>query len=428
MAVSFNSSVDIANRALQHCGQTTIDATLGFSEDSKQAFHTSFVYDKLRRAELRQNAWKFAIRETLLRAVSPTTAQVNPLLWQPGTSYGFGELVSDVTGSVWSSNSTNNVNNQPGVGSHFEPYCGALTADAYVSTTSYSAGELVYVPGTSVAPTVYRSLINVNADNPATINTWSATVVYRTSQVVTYLSVNYQSLIDFNTGNTPSAAPALWASGTTYAIGNQVGASDGFIYTSTANGNIGNDPTTDLTGKWTNTHLLNPWTTVITSGTGSYNWMPIQAVLDPLPILYPINAGPSTQNTTGNVFWLPGNFLRRAPQNPKAGMISWLGAPGNIASDDYNLEAKFIVSDSAGPIVLRFVTDVTNITLMDDLFCEGLAASIALAVCEPLTQDTTKINTIHGIYKEVMGKAKLQNAIEAGSTELPLDDYLACRL
>src|SRR5258708_14477563 len=58
------------------------------------------------------------------------------------------------------------------------------------------------------------------------------------------------------------------------------------------------------------------------------------------------------------------------------------------------------------------------------LFRSGLAARIATEVCEPLTQSTAKLGAITQAYNKTMGEARTINAIEAGSEEPPLDDYL----
>ena len=58
----FQNPVDIANRALQHCGAQRIDPTLGFTENSVNASECAFAYDKLRSAELQRNYWKFATK------------------------------------------------------------------------------------------------------------------------------------------------------------------------------------------------------------------------------------------------------------------------------------------------------------------------------------------------------------------------------
>ena len=78
--MSFLTPIDIANRALQHVGASRIDPTLGFTEISKNAQEISFCYDKLRRAELRRNVWRFAIRSAVLRPIDTTTLMLVPAL------------------------------------------------------------------------------------------------------------------------------------------------------------------------------------------------------------------------------------------------------------------------------------------------------------------------------------------------------------
>jgi hypothetical protein len=435
--IAFGVPVDIANRALQHCGVTNlIDATLGFSEVSTNAAQTSFCYDKLRRAELRRNMWVFATKRAVLRAIDTNTRLVTPALWSAVTTYFVGSIAADQYGTLWVSKIPSNLNNDPlnSVGC-WQQYFGPLTVSLFASGTTYFAGEMVYTTAGDGTYRVYLSLVNNNADVPATATAYDATVTYTKNQVVTYLSVAYMSRIDFNLAQTPTSSAANWASGTTYVIGNSVTGSDGFKYTSLVNGNVGNDPTTDAGTNWTNTGVLTPWTTVFTGGTGSLNWLevggaefPNGVALSPLAIVYPLSAGPSTQIATRNAFKLPANYLRTPPQDPKAGASTYLGAPSNLAYSDWVYESGFIVSRQADPIVLRFIADISDVTLMDDMFCEGLAARIGLEVCEPITQSTDKLKTIAALYKQTMTDARLVNAIETGSDQPPLDDFLACRI
>src|SRR5262249_289229 len=134
---------------------------------------------------------------------------------------------------------------------------------------------VVYTTAGDGTDRVYYSLVDGNTDNPATATTWDSTVTYNKDDVVTRTSVAYKSLINLNLNQDPASAPALWAVGTTYAIGNKVGGRDGIIYQSVTNGNIGHDPTLDNGTNWTNTGVLNPWTTVIGGGTGSVKWLEI---------------------------------------------------------------------------------------------------------------------------------------------------------
>lgn len=427
--MSFLNPVDIANRACQHCGVVRISATSGFNEDSVQAGEFGFNYDKLRRAELRRNVWAFATRKAALRAVTPTTMFLSPSMWVSTTTYTQGAIVSDASGYLWHSLAQDNLNNTPGNTSAWEAYCGPLTADAFdtTGTTGYYAGELVYETPGDGTYVVYLSLTNNNSLDPSTATAWDATVQYMKDQVVELSSTFYASLIDFNLNQSPASAPALWASGTTYGAAASVGASDGLIYTSIAGGNLGNDPTL-TTGFWTNTGVLNPWTTVNPFGQAGNTWLVVDVALQDFSIVYPIGSGPSFQSVSRNFFRLPANYLRRAPADPKAGSQSFLGAPTGVMYTDWLYEGDFIISRQAFPIILRFVADITQVTAMDDMFCEGLAATLALNTINRLTQATGKKQDIANDYRRIMGEARTVNGIETGPTEPEEDLYLTCRI
>jgi hypothetical protein len=81
-----------------------------------------------------------------------------------------------------------------------------------------------------------------------------------------------------------------------------------------------------------------------------------------------------------------------------------------------------------GPILLRFVADVTLVDTMDPMFCEGLACSLAIAVCERITQSTEKWNKCTAEYRRIMGEARIVNGIETGPVQPPQDDYITARM
>ncbi len=429
----FRQPSDIGNRALEHVGNEMLGA-LGFNEASSRAQHVGFVYDKLRKAELERNVWTFATRRTALRAIDTNTLLLVPALWAPTATYFVGSIVADQSGYFWISRTRSNLNNDPLISTLWEPYFGPMTVALYATSTSYFAGELVYTASGDGTHRVYLSLISGNSDNPATATAWSSTGVYFKNQVVTRSSVAYMSLTDLNIGQDPATAPALWSSLTTYSAGTKVGGSNGIVYQSVGSGNISHDPTLDDGTLWTDTGVLNPWTTVFTGGTGSVNWLqiggaefPMGVGLTTLNIVYPLGAGPLSQSNTNNIYRLPAGYLREAGQDPKAGSSSWFGAPTNSIYNDWVFESKYIVTRCTGIIVFRFVADITDVSEMKSLFCECLAAQIALAICEPLTQSTAKISTIAAVLKKKEYEAVTVNAIEAGSEESPLDDWLACR-
>jgi hypothetical protein len=427
----YRTELDIRNRALQHCGASRISS---LSEISKNNSETAFCYGKRREYELRRNVWTFACRRTILRAIDANTMLLSASLWSPTTTYFVGSIVADQYANLWISRIPSNLNNDPLLTVYWDPYFGPLTAALYDSTQAYYAGELVYTTTGNGLARVYMSLQSNNADVPATATPYSATSVYSKNQVVSYLSVAYMSLIDLNTGNTPNLAPASWNSATVYGAAATVTGSDGMIYSSVAGANVGNDPTA-TTGFWTNTGALSPWTTSFVGGTGSLKWLliggtefPNGVALTSLTIAYPLAIGPSPQAASRYQYKLPAGFLRKASQNPGTGVTTWLGGPTGLAFDDWVYENGYVLTSDGGPLAFRFVANVTDVSRMDVMFCEGLAAGVALEVVEILTQSASKLGTIAKVYDVWMSEARTVNAIEQGTDQPPDDDYISARL
>ncbi len=83
------------------------------------------------------------------------------------------------------------------------------------------------------------------------------------------------------------------------------------------------------------------------------------------------------------------------------------------------LENDVLISNLPGPLFpFRFVADVSDVTIMDALFCEALGARIGYEVCETLTQSSTKMQTIGAAYQKFMHDARIVNQIETGATEM----------
>jgi len=378
---AFRSPVDVGNRALQHCGADRISS---FSDNSKRASEVSFVYDKVREAELQKNTWTFATRRAALRAIDTTTMLLSPALFAPATAYYQGSIVTDAVGNFWKSTIQNNTGNDPLTTTFWEPYFGPQTVSLYDSTQSYASGELVYTYAGDGTSRVYLSLIDGNTDNPATATAWSSATTYQMDQVVTYSSVAYKSLLNLNLNQQP------------------------------------------------NTHPL-AWTSTFVGGSGSVNWLqiggaefPSGVALSVLNLVYPIGAGPSSDSFNQNVFMLPAGFLKLAPQNPKV-PVPILGGPTGNTLNDWNIENGCIVSAETGPITLRFIANVTDVTRMHTMFCEALAARIGLEVAQPITQSDARLQTIASLYKQWLADAGRSNAIEASYDDPPDDPFITVR-
>ncbi len=322
---AYSTEVDVLNRGLQHCRR---DHIVAFTDQSEEANEGSFIYDKLRDAELRRNVWRFAIRRSVLRPITSTTVLWTPAAYVAATTYAIGNVVT-YGGEWWASAAGSNTGNTPAPGAFWQHYIGVDSADTYDATISYFAGEIV--------------------------------------------------------------------------IG-----SDVKVYLSLINNNLANDPTLDAGAHW-----------LLQGGTTAY-----------LQVLYPIGAGPISDLSTDNFFRLPRGYLRQAPADPKGGHNPFLGGPGGPISNDWVFENDYIVSSEAVELMLRYVADITDVTLMDPMFCEGLAARIgedlAPVLAKPDVLQVILADTKRA-YRDVMRDARLVNGIEEGPLDAEEDEYITVR-
>lgn len=418
------TSTDVANRALQNCGASYIADGALWTEDSKNANEIRNCYDSLRRAELRRNVWRFAVRRIPLRPISNTTYKIVPATYSATATYLANTIV--IYDGVWFISMRNiPVGVAPLTSADWEAYFGPVTVTPFDSASSYFAGELVYTPASN-GYSVYLSTENNNSDTPGTVPAWDTTVTYGLGQSVSHSSVNYVSHLILNVGNTPGAV-ADWAVGTTYAAAATVVAGDGNVYSSVAGSNVGNDPVADTAHTYWTYVSVSPWITVPSSqvGINEGKWQTINATLEPLNFIYP--AGVVSGTDARNIFILPSGFMREAPADPKAGSVSFLGAPTGLTYNDWEFENNYFITRETGPIILRCVVDVMDVDKFDTMFYEGLACRIGLEICEAVTQSGSKLATLAGKYKTFMGEARIVNGIETGPTEPPEDDLITCR-
>lgn len=421
----FRDSLDIANFGLQILGEPRIQAT---DEDSKANSELAFAYGKVRQAELRRNVWRFSVRRTALRPMTETTRLLAPRAWNSATLYLPGSIVADANGGLWVSGLAENLNNEPGVSEAWDQYFGPMTADLHDADLTYFAGELVYTIVGTGGFVVWCSLQNSNTDVPGTALAWDTATTYGLNDVVSYGGYQWRSLITLNAGTTPAVAPNDWDEAVTYSAAQTVTASDGYIYSSVGGSNVGHDPAEDSAGTyWTNTGVPAAWSKTPTIYSSSPKWRALYANLTNISLTWPIGTGPASQTGTANLYRLPANWLRDAPQDPKAGSWTYVGGPGGIAYDDREKEDEYFVSSEGGPIILRFAADVTVVPKMDPLFCRALACALALQSAEPITQQEGKYRKAGQFYSTFMGEARTINAIEVGSEEPAEDEYIQVR-
>jgi hypothetical protein len=236
-----------------------------------------------------------------------------------------------------------------------------------------------------------------------------------------------------------------YSAATTYAIGDIVSDSTGFLWHSVQNSNTANTPGaggvnpfwisyygTRAVSAWGATVAYFPGDLVVVAAViyicvqANLNHTPPNATYwhvvagatgTAIPFLSPLGVNPPAGATTRNVYLLPANYIRIAPQDPKAAANVRAGTAAGMLYNDWEIEAGFLFTNDPSPIIFRFVADETDVTLMDALFCEVWAAHLAVEVCETLTQSVEKLNNATGRYDRALSMAKAMNAIEEGSSE-----------
>lgn len=400
---------DIANRAVQRCGATAIAAGALLTENSVAAIEIRACYDSLRRAELRRNVWRCATRKAILRAFDTDTQQVTFPAYAAGTSYAVNAVT--LSGELlWFSALPDKI--ATFTATVATPAVFSLTAHGFVAGTPVTLSTTGALPTGLAANTVYYVIAAGLTANAFEV---SATLAGAAINTTGTQSGTHTVTAGMNIAHTPSDdVPTYWTryfgslsaspydSETTYNAGELVFDTSNIVYMSRISGNEDTPPTV--------------------------NWRILTgATLAGPNFIYPIGAGPVSQSSTLNVFMLPNGYLRQAPSDPRAGQFSALGFPSNTPATDWVFEGSYILTQEAGPILLRFCADIGDPNQFDPMLAEGLSARIAMETVERITQSTAKLQMITAAYKEVMGEARAVNGIETGPTFPPLDDYIACR-
>lgn len=382
---AFQQPLDIVNRALMRCGCPI----MGSINDQQEGVTIVQMYDRVRRAELRRNLWVTATRTVSLRALDAASCLLNFEAWASGTTYGANYVVT-YGNQTWVSLVDGNLGNVPGTAVTsgalpWDRYFGPRAANPWNDTLqnlstsnniSYHVGEIAYFASNG---TIFASLVEGNQNEPDLVDAWLATIMYSSGAVVSYNSTNYQSRVNQNFNNQPDASPTQW-------------------------------------------------TSTVTNPLLSRSWVKLaSASLSTLPIIYPVTAGPASDALSRNAFYKPSGFLRMAVQAPKAGANAWLGAHVGLPYSDWIEEGDFITSSAAQTtMIMRFVADVTDVAAMDDMFCEGFSARLAMEAAPTIAPKM--IGECRRQYNEAMSEARIVDAIEEGPVEQDEDEYIRVRL
>ena len=146
----------------------------------------------------------------------------------------------------------------------------------------------------------------------------------------------------------------------------------------------------------------------------------------------------TTQPSFGkaNYFPLPPDFLDLCM--PDQITTYNFGAVPNVpnnspAYQDYQIEnmgnnTLAIASNMPGPLYIRYISSSVTENVFDVCFAEAFAASLAMEICEELTQSNSKIATASKMYDDAIEKAKQRNAFEMKAVVPPVDRYITVRM
>jgi hypothetical protein len=236
--------------------------------------------------------------------------------------------------------------------------------------------------------------------------------------------------------------PGTWLVGSTYAL-NDVVVLSGETYISLSAANIGNSPVaatdegpTAFWAVYRGPLTSSEWDTGLQYYRGEVvhvttaTWLAIGA---PTAGTTPAE-GPEWHEITGETqvattyrspvhgrfyaYVKPRDFLRAAPIDPKL----------SLATLDHLVEGDTIITDDPGPLDLRYVKNIANVTKFDALFDDAIACKVAFETCDEITQSNTKKATLALEYEEAVADARLVNAIEGyGAVEADEDELITVR-
>lgn len=446
--------LDIANRAIQHLiGVTRIYA---MTDTTAQAREIAFAYDKIRDAELRRNAWRFAIRRAVLRPLTTATVLWTPAAWVATTTYAAGAVVRYTpAGLNVSEDGANPVpylwycdipiaglatNLAPDISTAWHRYFGPVTCEPFVSADAVPIAPTLSstLAGALAAATYYVKVTYITTTGETLPSTVSSLVV----------AVNRELVVTSPIAQTNATKYHVYVGTTTGEETLQTGTGAitiGTDWTEPASGLVAGrglpltKSSTSLPGMWAQEITVldaTVYTSLVSSNIDappSGKWLAQGGTVAPLNILYPLGAGPAADTSTRNVFRLPYGFLRKAPTDPASDTGQYVGIPSGLADEDWVFEGNYVISRMTNPLLVRFVSDMVDVYDFDPLFCEMVAARIAseVAGCPGVCSADmvgASMRNANAHYRAERLQAYQANSLLVGRAATPMNRYMVARL
>jgi hypothetical protein len=123
-------------------------------------------------------------------------------------------------------------------------------------------------------------------------------------------------------------------------------------------------------------------------------------------------------HTYKSQFRIPGDFIMLAPPDQLSEFPD---------SKNFIREGDFFLSNDAGPLNIRYVSNSVTESQFPALFAEAFSAQLAVMTCEELTQSSGKIKNASVIYERQIDMAKKRNFILIEKPRAPKSIWLSAR-
>ena len=100
----------------------------------------------------------------------------------------------------------------------------------------------------------------------------------------------------------------------------------------------------------------------------------------------------------------------------------------STGGQEYVLEGKYILSNQAGPLKLRYLSRVTDPVQFDTAFDMAFSAYLAYILAEPLTASAEQKQMAYNDYRNAIKDAVIANAIENPPESLADQTWILARL
>lgn len=125
-------------------------------------------------------------------------------------------------------------------------------------------------------------------------------------------------------------------------------------------------------------------------------------------------------------YTLPSDCLRVLL--PKDNTLDWVVEGNKILTNLVTSPAGVDFASGVTGLALRYIADVTDPVLWDATFYNVMAVSLAIDICDELTQSNQKKQALAAEYNDSIKQAKLMDSFENLPAEAPDSDFITVRM